>query len=526
MSRGLLLALVVAGSLGASCAPPAAETRVSSMALSDGPAAAPVGFTVQPLALPTGVVRLQGGFWLENGEILAAARVPQLEGARIGVFAPNGGAFRCITCGSAMPTDLGRAQPFGDQRRILAQSPSASNVLQDFEHWVLACTPSIAQCDSVQAERVRGMPTSPQGLQERWPAVSPDGQHIAWTRLTTSGYRVLFADLQHGADGYVVSHIRVLNPLRAVDTVAALVEATAWYEVKGFTEDGQGLLVGSTRGGTMNLDAFVLDLASGAWTRLTTDPDWDEDHELSPDGQTMIVGSARGEDTLTPFSLVPMPPLLDFALVAPVTYFHIGGTSRRSGRRAVWRFPLSGDGSGQRLAPTPGSESVLATGPEVSVDGRSILFGERVPGAEDRDLFVGTLDVPAHPPVVPQPTPIPAWAPSLEDANALPDALSQLVRGPRGGLALVSWAGGTLGGTFSVVYTRFVTSEGYELVGTQRYLGGPLLGRYEADVRVSGAQTGRVEADLSIINTERAGFVRATLGARTVEHRYPVRQLF
>jgi hypothetical protein len=314
----------------------------------------------------------------------------------------------------------------------------------------------------------------------------------------------------------------VLNPARHLGTAAGLAAATAWYEVKGFTEDGGGLLVGATRGGTLNLDAFRLDLATGRWDRLTRDPDWDEDHELSPDGRWFVVGSARGEDTLTPFSLVPLPPLLDFALVAPVAYYHIGGSSRRSGRRQVWRFPLDGDRAqdGQRLEAEPGSGQVLATGPELSADGRLVLFGQRVPGAAERGLFVGTFAEPAAPPVIAAPTPTPAWAPFADAADALPALLCESIRGPGGGRAEVTWAGGTTGGTFSVSYRGFVTEEGLVLDGEQSYLGGPLAGHYLADVRVRGAATGRVFGDLLLAETYRHGELRAELNGRVVARSY------
>jgi len=333
---------------------------------------------------------------------------------------------------------------------------------------------------------------------------------------------MLFADLVHSASGYEATNVRVLNPASDLGSIEGLIDATAWYEIKGFTEDGQGLLVGSTRGGTMNLDAFVLDLATGTWERLTHDPDWDEDHELSPDGSWFLVGSARGEDTLTPFSLVPLPALIDFGVVAPLTYYHIGGDTRRSGQRHLWRFPRQSDASagGQLLAPTSDAGKVLASGPELTADGLSVLFGERVPGGAERELFVGTFDSPPLQPVSWQPTPTPSWAPLVAAAAALPTTFVATLDGPAGGKAHVRWLGGVAGGSFSVEYQGFTTEQGAVIDGSQRFDGAAILGRYRANITVSGTAQGSSRADLWIANTERCGFVRASLDGRDVEAQY------
>lgn len=525
----LLLSLAVPAALPSGCAAPADE-GVSSLAAALTAAAPPepVGasssppFVVEPVTLPAPVERFGGGFWLDDGKILSSVRVTGEDGGRLAVLDPARGAVTCLTCGRADLSDLGRPQPFADGRRILAQSPSSSNVLRDFEHWILTCTPSIGDCAKLTAERLDGLGDSPTALQERWPAISPDGAHLAWTRLSPSGYRILFADLVRDARGYRAVNLRVLNPAAELDTVAGVIAAAAWYEVKGFTEDGGGLLVGSTRGGSLNLDAFQLDLATGRWTRFTSDPDWDEDHELSPDGRWLLIGSARGEDTLTPLSLAPLPPLLDFALIAPVTYYHIGGSSRRSGQRRLWRFPLpEGDlGPGQLLAPSPTSAQVLATGPELSGDGQRILFGQRTPGANDRQLLIGRFSAAPLPPVAVRATPEPRWAPRVEDAPALPAILDKTLPGPRGGTVAVSWQGGVLGGSFRAEYDGFITEEGLILDGAQAYLGGPTAGHYTADVQLSGTHHGRAQADLLLIGTWRSGHAAAELDGRRAAGRW------
>ncbi|MDI1475371.1 hypothetical protein [Polyangium sp. y55x31] len=516
---GIIAALAGCTAIAPSTSSSSEDTRTAPIALGTD---TPVGFSTSPLPIPAGIDRLLGGFWLDNGEILTSGRYQGQTSAVVGVMDAQGTSFRCISCGLVDAVDLGRPQPFADGKRILVQSPSSSNVLEDFTHWILTCAPSIADCQAVTAEPLRGMKGGPRSLQERWPSISPDGQHIAWTRVSAAGYRMLFADLVHTAAGYEVTGIRVLNPAHDLGTLEGLLNATAWYEIKGFTEDGGGLLVGSTRGGTMNLDGFVLHLATGAWERLTTDPDWDEDHEISPDGSWFVVGSARGEETLTPFSLIPLPPLIDFGIVAPITYYHIGGDARRSGRRHVWRFPRQSDAEsgGQWLVPAPGTGEVLSTGPELSADGHSMLFGARMPGAADRELLVGHFDEPVHAAVSWQPTPTPPWAPLLSDAPALPATFLATIDGPQGGHARVHWIGGTAGGSFSVEYQGYTSGEGLVIDGAQRYEGAPVLGRYRADVTVSGAAQGSASADLWIVNSDRCGSVSATLGGRSVGQQY------
>ncbi len=510
----------------AALAPLAALSSLGALGALGAPAPPPL--QLEPIELPPPVERFGGGFWLDDGKLLTSVQASGERDARLAVFDPASGDLRCLTCDRPELGDLGRPQPFADGRRILAQSPSSSNVLRDFAHWILTCAPSISDCAALTAERVAGLDDlaglapGAAGLQERWPAISPDGNHLAWTRLSPAGYRVLFADLVRDSRGYRAVNLRVLNPASELGSVAGVIAAAAWYEVKGFTEDGASLLVGSTRGGSMNLDAFRLDLADGRWTRLTSDPDWDEDHELSPDGRWFLVGSARGADTLTPFSLAPLPPLLDFALIAPVTYYHIGGDSRRSGQRRLWRFPLpAGDAApGQLLAPLPPSAQVLATGPELSADGQRVLLGQRPPGAADRQLLLGRFPAPPLPPVVARPTPIPRWAPRLEDAPALPALLDRTLPGPRGGAVALRWEGGVLGGVFRAEYRRFVTEDGVVLDGAQAYTGGPLLGRYTAAVELSGAHRGRVDADVTLFGAERRGYARAELDGRRAEGRW------
>lgn len=514
---GLWLGAAIAGCAAAPAdAPdPDADTLAAGAALASG---TPADLSISPLATPAGVERMFGGFWLEEGKIVAGVRYQGESEADIGVIDLASGALHCLTCGLDLG-DLGRPQPFADGKRLLVQSPSNSNHLGDFSHWIVTCAPSLADCQQASAEPVHGLAGGAASLQERWPAISPDGAHIAWTRLSVLGYRMLFADLVHSGGAYEASDIRVLNPASDLGSVEGLIDAAAWYEIKGFTEDGQGLLVGSTRGGTLNLDAFVLDLATGAWERLTRDPDWDEDHEISPDGSWFLVGSARGEDTLTPFSLVPLPPLLDFGIVAPVLYHHIGGDARRSGRRHIWRFPRQSDAGqgGQLLAPGLDSGKVLSSGPELSADGTSLLFGERVPQEADRQLLVGTFDAPPLPPAAHQPTPAPAWAPLLAGAPALPASFSAAVPGPAGGKARVRWLGGVAGGSFSVHYQGYTTEQGLVLDGSQSFEGAAILGRYRADITVSGSAQGSAAADLWIAGAERCGHAEASLDGRHAE---------
>jgi Tol biopolymer transport system component len=139
--------------------------------------------------------------------------------------------------------------------------------------------------------------------------VSPDGKHVAFStiqdvliqnRKLVRGYWIMLL----GDIVLVDGHLQVRN-MRKLNAPSPF-----WYEAKGFTHDGTQLLFASTRGNgqgnsTVNPDVYTMNLASGAITRYTHNPAWEETMDIPPSKQFVVFNSDRANLSLGPSQIAP-----------------------------------------------------------------------------------------------------------------------------------------------------------------------------------------------------------------------------
>lgn len=139
---------------------------------------------------------------------------------------------------------------------------------------------------------------------------SHDGKRIVWGSTESRAWDVMVADFAEDTNGMRLENVRRLT------------HDTSWWETHGFTADGRAVLTTNTRAGWQSADLYLVDVATGARTRLTDDVAWDEHVHLSPDGRKLSWISARwrpaGMERMTDGSL---SPAFDFFWIAPAILF-------------------------------------------------------------------------------------------------------------------------------------------------------------------------------------------------------------
>ncbi len=248
---------------------------------------------------------------------------------------------------------------------------------------VLECLPSVTNCQTKEILDIDlsgarpagpippgGAVTSPQlslGFGAR-PQLSPDGKHVMFADIRTESIEVMIlAKLTRTPTGYVTSDPVVLNPAGPTsatdkDTVAWS-DSSALFESKDFVDGGRAVTyvqVGGEAGG--NPDVWELDLQTGERTRLTHNPDWQEDHGRSPDNTSDVFTiDSRNTHYLDYLSLMPYRSFFDAWEIAPIAQIAVAGAAKRSCAPFTPRLlpadgDLGGKLAGQDLQPYDGGD--------------------------------------------------------------------------------------------------------------------------------------------------------------------------
>src|ERR1700712_2533600 len=138
--------------------------------------------------------------------------------------------------------------------------------------------------------------------------ISPDGQHVLFTRIVVGQTGGLQGLPIVGALTRVGDHYEVTN--------SKVVYATG--EGKQWTPDGKGVVILGGQFDAGNVDDIEVDLATGKVTMVTANLDYDEDLDMSPNLQWIAVGSTRGLDALTPMTRIVRQNFLPVYVGAPV----------------------------------------------------------------------------------------------------------------------------------------------------------------------------------------------------------------
>lgn len=446
------------------------------------------------LNLPDGITSPANPRFSADGQSIYFAGTPAAGGrGEIYQISVDGTTVQCVTCGvsTSETGDLAKPVPVDD---------GSGRVL------VLVSVPNQPPRYSILEDGVDGrqlVPViTPDGGgfaidKQREMRVSPDGQHVLFTRIVLGPNNLLQAlpivgTLTRTDAGYEVTDARVVYPTG---------------EGKQWTPDGKGVVILGGQFDAGNVDDIKVDLATGAVTRVTANLDYDEDMDYSPNQQWIAIGSTRGLDALTPMTRIIRQNFLPVYVGAPVylQYALPINVSNQEWAVAVGDelnrengIPLFevGDGYAARSMPSwnPTGDAVTFWESGVTDPTQSRLVIAKLkyttsvgPVAADRTTTVSTA-LPELSTYVPATTPLPNVG---------------TYAGVGGGAAVVSEAPDPANAALTirtVTYTNYVNEDGMVLNGTESadYTAGQTVVHYLADVTVTGTHTGSLKADATI----------------------------
>lgn len=529
------MTIALCGSLTACAATSEVEdTESDAAALSGEPCGAVIESETIPM--PAGVLGPRNAGFVPDGGSGVIFRYTDASTSEteIGYILPDGSGFRCLSCAPAFG---GLAKPvpahaFGDGKRFLLQSGDNDSTGQT-AYYVAECAPSIAACDDVSVLPITGFPGGIK-LQDRVPKISPDGSTLVWTRIRPDGYFMLAGPLVKGAQSYTVGDVRVLNPPGASGTAGALSAASAWYEAKSVSYDGTTLAFAGTLGDSLNLDWFLMDLASGEVRRLTRDADWDEGGQMFPGGRYMTGGRTPEGNVMASLSALPRPPLFDRMFIGAVMNYYLPRGDdvpvlRPKRSRLVPHLldlscPDTDAGATALSSEDEGWIGDGAGGNTWSRDGRRFIAGERREEDEATSrLRVGTIVGAPENVAPPGQMVIPSWAPRLSD---LPSALAPIVQhrtlaGPAGGKVEISFLGDMLAGEFVAEYHKYSADGCSTLDGTQEAtVLSPLAAHVRESLVLSGCETGSSDVDVVFADAATHGHARSERNGEVLERSF------
>jgi hypothetical protein len=476
------------------------------------PTDADEAITVTEIALPDGVTvptrgGVSAGFTEDDERIYLNVTIDGVEGRHLATFERDGSDFQCLTCDDLASPELDLRHPVmaSDGKRFAVRSGSGVQ-----SQSILECEPSILQCDRAALVPV----TLPEGgslaLRNARLMIAPGGEQALFTNIRADGILLpSIGELVREDDRYVVTDARALAGFRPTFTGPSddleLAEGN-WGEAKGFSDGGASVLYYSTFD-SLNFDTVELDLLSGSLTRLTSHPEYDEDLEVTEDGEWIAQASYRNAERMRAFSLVPRPAIVDAGLRSPVALLRNQG-----GRRSFDLFVFPIDAAGDEIevarqvtdAGTGDDPDLNSRGQSRwSHDGTALVFAE-----EDADaLGTARLMLAEFPdrepvePIPPVPTPVPEWAPLLDEVPSPTEQVTGVLRGRDSGQANVELDLALAPGA-SVVDIR-VTYEAYSddgcsfIDGTETATVDGFDFTWTADLEVTGCHEGSLVADVS-----------------------------
>ena len=427
----------------------------------------------------------------------------------IGLVSLSDGAFSCLTC--SLPRDAAAHWWFPDGRRLLYYFYTTYN--PNFYVFELERPADVLLVEGTKSSEL---------THDRFPVLSPDGRKLVWTKVRLDGFHMVMGDLVRTSTGYRVERVRLLYPPTGgnPDDVRSWARAHAWYEAKSFTDGGRTLVFAATRDQAANVDIYTLDLLSGEVRRVTRHPEWDETAEFSPDGRWLAFESTRAHTVLEYLSNVPLPPLIDFAAVLPITNLTLSGPLFAT--HEPYLLDREGDRDsyfGQRLS----TEGALGWGTREGVhwspDGTLLVWGA-VLGTPPQDTHIGICRLVERRPVQPLPavaTPDPEWAPLLDRVPLRSARVDRVLAGPAGGHVRLVVDGNIASGAFSMSFEGY-SEDGLHVLDGSFSLRVPVVGSAHllADVTLRGVESGRLQVDLQVEGSEARGFIRSERGGRVL----------
>ena len=535
MSKRVFQRVVVAAALAAPAAVPATS------------AAAPV-FPFQPIqiqriGLPHGIKSAAWPVFTHDGShVLFFSTATNTSGGSTGrgatvelwITGLNGKGQHCLTCGLANdPTSTGEGEvtPFSDGKRVFFGSfkqPGSSS------YGVLECSPSVVDCRQARILPVDFSAADPAsipagGIETHAEAnlggdyaakLAQDDVHVGWSDIRADSVEMmLVGTLTRSPAKYVVTGSRVINPASpssAADSNAATWSASgALYEFKTFTHGGADATY--VEGGGLQLgnpDVWQANLKTGRRTRLTANPDYDEDNAGSPDGSLLALWSNRTMHMTDWYGgLLPVRGFIDEP--ASLIALSISSSNKRC-HGPIWVLPASGD-RGARVA---GQPIVDYATPHVFVTNNLTGWPQWSPNGTM--LALNTTNnrpggaYPAHAPFLlvahfsarSATKPLRAVSSSPGSWAVAPTAYhtvfgfagSKVFRGARSGTVIVNYGlgGGVLTGAWSETYNHY-SDDGRSFVSGTVSVDetGQASGTYTAHLTMTGAHTGTTNVEFT-----------------------------
>jgi Tol biopolymer transport system component len=259
--------------------------------------------TLAPCAVSAATLLGDGGDedWSATTDLLAYDKKDAAGNYQLYTANPHGSGATCLSCtpqSGAPPLDRHKVNPTwhaSGQWLVVQVENEWHPLAQSRSDWEAELIINGMATDlyavSADGQRWARLTTSP------WPVAygvmaphfSADGTKLLWSQLVEPAdashgrpwgrYRLLLADFVVDGSGTPgLANVRDLTPSGGV-----------FVEANGLSPDGTKVLFTSNMGSSdaNNMDIWALDLATGATTKLTDSPNWDEHAAYAPSGRSI-----------------------------------------------------------------------------------------------------------------------------------------------------------------------------------------------------------------------------------------------
>ncbi|KAJ4181662.1 hypothetical protein NW755_010931 [Fusarium falciforme] len=281
---------------------------------------------------------------------------------------PNGDPWKCLSCGvyREKTEELEYPQAFRDGKRALG----GSSILDCGKYDLVdsRCTPQVAKWYSIRWNT--NTDGSGPGGDIRELRLHPDNVHLGFNSFTQVdgklGQNAYFSKLSFNPSPktglplgprYDLLNVTLLfdpngpQPVEVKgDELVINPGAITVGELRGFTGDGKEVTYVGYPAESSNIDAFAVDLTTGAVRRLTSHPEYIDPLDFSSDSKWFVAIDTRGTDRQMWLSAMRhIPPITDLVSTS------VTSATRNNGRRRFFRPYLldkygdRGNYYGQRL---------------------------------------------------------------------------------------------------------------------------------------------------------------------------------
>lgn len=518
-----------------------------------GAAAAPFAFepiTIQRINLPSEIKEATMPSFTKDGHHLLFFSEGELWITTLG-----GAEVHCLSCGLANdPKIIGAdlATPFPEGKRVFfggnLSQPGTSKMA------VLECKPSVVRCESASILPVDFANAQPEYIQPGGAVsgyqldlggayhakLSPDGEYVGFSDIRSDSIEsMVVAKLRKTAAQYEVIDARVIDPAgpsSPSDTgLSGWSESSALFEFKTFTDGGADATYVQAGGDSLlNPDVWSVNLATGQRTRLTANPEWDEDNGVSPNGELMALWSTRTLHYVDWFGgLLPVRSFID-APASAMSAGVLGGWDQCHG--PMWLLPASGDEDGSLAGEPivdydePGAHVVnnIEGWNQWSPNGTMIALTTQKDGTgsflqEGATPYLLVAHLTARKPAAPLPAVSSepgAWAPTPDDYHGAMGFDGVLtLDGAGGGTVTVSYGGvfGAIdGGEWTETYDNY-SEDGTDFVnGSVRVSTSEEGEGFDSHLTMTGANTGDDEDELTFKSGHISGHGESSYDGNTV----------